>query len=198
MEPDYPAAHSMDTFWFATDRDGRVAMFFSGEDGAVPADSRATNHLELLELLAGDPSAEELDFDNLQAQAARLGLFCYSLDPDPEIPLQGTYRLDQLPSQALHVDSLPPAFRSPIKAIRFDNLRFADAAQLQPVEHVECAFWVGEHAVAFLAADRVTVRPIPGREGRFAAFCEQLRREYPQKTAGLRFEGLPGPEEPGQ
>jgi len=33
---DFPAAHSMDTTWFAVDRDGNVALFDSGEAGAVP------------------------------------------------------------------------------------------------------------------------------------------------------------------
>lgn len=37
--PDYPAAHSMDTTWFAVDRDGHVAAFDSGEAGAVPTDA---------------------------------------------------------------------------------------------------------------------------------------------------------------
>ena len=36
MEPDYPAAHSMDTCFFAIDRDGHVACFDTGEAGAVP------------------------------------------------------------------------------------------------------------------------------------------------------------------
>lgn len=36
MQPDYPAAHSMDTCFFAIDRDGHVACFDSGEAGAVP------------------------------------------------------------------------------------------------------------------------------------------------------------------
>src|SRR5690242_17979502 len=36
MDADFPAAHSMDTYWFAVDRDGRVACFESGEAGAVP------------------------------------------------------------------------------------------------------------------------------------------------------------------
>jgi hypothetical protein len=36
MEPDFPAAHSMDTRWFAVDSDGHVAMFSSREAGAVP------------------------------------------------------------------------------------------------------------------------------------------------------------------
>jgi len=33
---EFPAAHSMDTTWFAVDEDGRVARFDSGEAGAVP------------------------------------------------------------------------------------------------------------------------------------------------------------------
>lgn len=33
---DFPAAHSMDTSWFAVDEDGHVALLESGEDGAVP------------------------------------------------------------------------------------------------------------------------------------------------------------------
>jgi hypothetical protein len=37
--PDYPAAHSMDTTWFAVDKDGHVGCFDSGEAGAVPLDA---------------------------------------------------------------------------------------------------------------------------------------------------------------
>ena len=33
---DFPAAHSMDTMWFAVDADGHVAAFESGEGGGVP------------------------------------------------------------------------------------------------------------------------------------------------------------------
>ncbi|MBL8799551.1 MAG: hypothetical protein JNM56_37055 [Planctomycetia bacterium] len=36
MDADFPAAHSMDATWFAVDRDGHVAMFDTGEAGAVP------------------------------------------------------------------------------------------------------------------------------------------------------------------
>jgi hypothetical protein len=35
MESDFPAAHSMDTRFFVIDRDGRVASFETGENGAV-------------------------------------------------------------------------------------------------------------------------------------------------------------------
>ncbi len=36
---DYPAAHSMDTTWFAVDADGHVGRFDSHEEGAVPLDA---------------------------------------------------------------------------------------------------------------------------------------------------------------
>jgi hypothetical protein len=39
MRDDFPAAHSMDTTWFAVDEDGRVARFDSGEAGAVPLEA---------------------------------------------------------------------------------------------------------------------------------------------------------------
>jgi hypothetical protein len=34
---DFPAAHSMDSTWFAVDKDGFVAYFSTGESGAMPA-----------------------------------------------------------------------------------------------------------------------------------------------------------------
>ena len=34
-----PAAHSMDTMWFAVDNEGRVGLFDTGEDGALPLDA---------------------------------------------------------------------------------------------------------------------------------------------------------------
>jgi len=43
MSADYPAAHSMDTEWFAVDADGRIGLFETGEPGAV---SRK-NHINL-------------------------------------------------------------------------------------------------------------------------------------------------------
>jgi hypothetical protein len=57
---DFPAAHSMDTTWFAIDADGCVGIFDSSEGGAVPKDlTKVTNNEiefegDLLELLAKD------------------------------------------------------------------------------------------------------------------------------------------------
>jgi len=46
METDYPAAHSMDTTWFAVDKDGFIAVMETEEEGALPLACR-NNELEL-------------------------------------------------------------------------------------------------------------------------------------------------------
>ncbi len=38
MFEDYPAAHSMDTEWYAIDEDGHIAQFYSFDVGAIPVD----------------------------------------------------------------------------------------------------------------------------------------------------------------
>lgn len=47
----FPAAHSMDTEWFAIDADGNIAIFVSGEGGAVPQ----TNYSPFVESQEQDP-----------------------------------------------------------------------------------------------------------------------------------------------
>jgi hypothetical protein len=56
-EVDYPAAHSMDTTWFAIDADGYVGVFDTGEPGAVPAGAGDQGEAyQLLDLpLTGEP-----------------------------------------------------------------------------------------------------------------------------------------------
>jgi hypothetical protein len=59
---DFPAAHSMDTTWFAIDADGYVGIFNSSEGGAVPTDLPSFAEIEniiefngeLLDILLGD------------------------------------------------------------------------------------------------------------------------------------------------
>jgi hypothetical protein len=61
MMPDFPAAHSMDTDWFAIDADGNIGVFQSGEGGAVPLSDpilrehqRIKNLEDLFSLMAKD------------------------------------------------------------------------------------------------------------------------------------------------
>ncbi len=186
----------MDTTWFAVDRDGHVGAFFSDETGVVPRAARDCDLAEVLSLLTGIP---EDVFDgmlgDLDEEAARLGIFGGSFkswDEYSVLSILASYTLEHRPALPLHVDQLPPRFRALAKRIRFDRLRFPDLARVQPLEHVECQFWPNIADVAYLAGDGVTVRPLPGQEGRFAAYCDELRREHPDQAARLRFAGPSG------
>jgi hypothetical protein len=46
--PHYPSAHSMDSCWFAVDRDGFVAYFSTGESGAMPLSGYRAEEAEVL------------------------------------------------------------------------------------------------------------------------------------------------------
>jgi hypothetical protein len=77
---DYPAAHSMDTDWFAVDQDGHVAVFETGATGAVPT----VAHLERRDELIADP------FDVLaEIQRSRTTL----TEPVYDLAVLGTPRL---------------------------------------------------------------------------------------------------------
>jgi hypothetical protein len=52
MNADYPAAHSMDTTWFAVDRDGVVGYFHSSETGVVPLQALPQGDVPIVERLA--------------------------------------------------------------------------------------------------------------------------------------------------
>jgi hypothetical protein len=62
MDADFPAAHSMDTAFFAVDRDGHVAFFRTGEAGAAPAGAGDYPE-EALEQLARLVPAAEAAYD---------------------------------------------------------------------------------------------------------------------------------------
>ena len=55
MDVDYPAAHSMDTHWFAIDKDGQVGLFFTAETGYLPSRAAEAEMPDLIELAIGDP-----------------------------------------------------------------------------------------------------------------------------------------------
>lgn len=244
---DYPAAHSMDTEWFAVDCDGHVALFSSGENGAVADDAetdaegtlrrlgtigprsssrvavydpagrrgfgqpqhearfvgegeplliflRSTEPLQS-ELARGDaievaavgskavifPNARRAPVAPLHKAGACLGcfglfalvgelkpaehgLFYYehasdlSQEPQP-------YGRVQLPSKPITLGELPADIARALGAVRFESLCFAEAAFIQPVEHVPSHSY-GDSAHAFVGTDGV-MRPMPAHEAEF-------------------------------
>jgi hypothetical protein len=254
MGPDYPAAHSMDTTWYAVDRDGHVAVFSSHEAGAVPMTafgddgslnveerlrqalpaagvvydlaSRFLPALEtepkpldrawlvqypvLLFLSSLDPVREALaagrakqvpategvavvlrgiteeELNGYRASPAFRGCLnlylgegettslaqhgLYEYGHITENWISGPYGREVLPERAVHIDQLPPDLRRRIGAMRFDRLRFADTAYIQPVELAECVSW----EAAYLDSTGQHIRPIPGKEDEYAEAYQYL------------------------
>ncbi len=185
MDADFPAAHSMDTQWFAVDRDGHVALFVTGEAGSMPLTASEGDVDEVLRALGSKQTEEGLDYDEdaVGRELARLGVHVYE---DASDFFTGPYRRAHKPKKPLHVDQLPPALRDDIKAVRFDALSFAEKKVLQPCQYTDGVAWTS----GYVAEDGKTVRPIPGQEKEYRKEAQELREEYAEELKDYRFEGL--------
>lgn len=190
MDADFPAAHSMDTTFFAVDAAGHVAFFASGETGPVPEGVSQESLLSLLALVPGIPP-EQANHPTIEL-VQDVGLFIYGVNEDEPLPLQPIYERDGTLEKPLHVDQLPPQARKMVKQYPLEDLCFANSEKIQLLEHVDCQVW-SEDAAAYLCEDGKTVKPIPGKEEDFASFAEELCRDYPEDTAQLQFEGIAQP-----
>ncbi len=132
---------------------------------------------------------------DLEDRTSRLGLFYYKHDGGLPIGsdefLLDRYRRLVVPEDPLHINQLPPDLRSKCRTIRFVKATFAGNEHLQPLDDHPCTMWNPDGAIAYLAADRATVRPTPGHEDEFADFCSRLLQEYPKFAGRLRFEAAP-------
>jgi len=181
----YPAAHSMDTLWYAVDDAGHVAALFTEENGFIPmAMGRASLFEELQRQILGP------DDDSFWTWAAhKMGVFLYRYNDaaGSEGPAD-LYHRDMVAARPLHVDQLPPDLRAEWKRVRFAGIRFTAAATLQPYEFFACHSPYAAPA-GYVASDGVTVRPIPGREAEWAGFVARFQDREPDQAARYRFEG---------
>jgi hypothetical protein len=183
---EYPAAHSMDTSWYAVDADGHVAVFYSGENGHAPLNYDGPSYLgELYD--ARHPDQHD-QWPGYERAAEDIGFFVYAYG-EPWDPIDA-YQRQFAPPDPVHVDQFPPAVRQGCKRIKLPGVRFVEAERVQPIEFFPCDCWGREHRVAYVAADGLTVRPIPGQESQFADFVRQFRIESPDQAARYHFEGI--------
>jgi hypothetical protein len=174
----------MDTYWFAIDARGQVAVFETGENGHTPA-GEANDIFDALYRLRFD---ELDDYEEPEEWARKLGLTFYSY-PDHYDGLQWPYQRRVDPDVPLHVDMLPPELRSKCWDDHLDQLCFAQTEFVQPLEFIPCVGYNWENVVAYVAADGVTVRPIPGKGDQFAEFVRVYREWKPTESGRMRFDG---------
>ena len=186
MHPDYPAAHSMDTNWYAVDAAGQVALFESGDTGNFPVGAESHTFLSTL-FRARHPDVRDWQRQESAALAGEFGFYLYDYN-DP-FDLIAAYERRVVPPTPAHVDQLPPEVRAGCKKVRVPVL-FAHAERVQPMEFGAVDYWSPDFWDAYVASDGVTVRPIRGREARFAEFVRRFRAESPDAAARYRFEGI--------
>lgn len=180
MEVDFPAAHSMDSSWYAVDKDGFVAYFDTGEDGPMP------NRCYSPEM--GD-HFEDMDVDDLEEMGlSRSDIIDPSHLPDPkrlysysasdEYGVGGRYQRESCPKKPLHIDELPPDVREALGQARFDTLAFAQTEYLQPMELTESTSW----GPAYMSSDGKTIRPVAGREKEYKELMKEIADDFPGVT----------------
>jgi hypothetical protein len=192
---DYPAAHSMDTIWYAVDANGAVAVFDSAEPGPVPklATRREDGDVpRLVRILGGDCDDDDFDLQEAFQTAAGLGLYVYAVNTWGT-DFVDTYERTGVPARPLHLDQLPPKLRKNFAKCTLPMVDFAKEDELQVVGLVACdLYW--DEAVGCFAPGHTEIRPIPGKEKEYQAVLPALRRENPD----FRFAdvGSPAAKEP--
>src|SRR5262245_30135137 len=173
MGSDFPAAHSMDTHWFAVDGRGHVALFDTGENGHAPQGVESQDDGTLYDLWAfshpdyPDDPTERVEAWGRQGLewpggvATHLGVFYYDY-PEGFDPIE-PYDREGTPAVPLHVDQLPPELRGRCRRVCYEQLDFAQSPLVQPLEYGPCVYWYVDR-VAYVASDGQTVRPLPGKE----------------------------------
>jgi hypothetical protein len=186
MAADYPAAHSMDSVWFAVDAAGHVAYFDTGSNGPVPEGEENDIRHELWQLWkpAGEEPDDDWDTDFL---CAARGVYYFGYCGPEDYGPVGLYRREIVPEVPVHIDQLPPDLRARCLEDSFD-VRFDQVELFQPLEHVGCVFF-DDSVVAYLCADGKTIRPIKGQEEGFADFVRAFRAEQPERAASFTFDG---------
>ena len=133
-----PAAHSMDTAWFAVDADGHVARFETGEDGALPVEAAHRGgpddpNFDVHAFVAALARRSGTDLEE-GAYTERLpGVFDYRRDHGDDL---GRYQRAHVPEDPVRISELPPSTQEAIGAFRLP-VYFSEAEIVHLAEHID-------------------------------------------------------------
>lgn len=182
-----PAAHSMDTAWFGVDEDGNLALFDTGEAGAMPENAVGFGDYDqpVGKHAAGFTAISEavkLPEDFWEEETGG-PVFRFSHDTDNVIA--GRYVQTYAPPRPARIEEVPVDLREAIAKL---PVRFVEKPAVQPAEHLPSQSW----GAVWLSADGKVARPFPGRERDAAEEWAQIREVYPDAVyEGPSLEALP-------
>lgn len=159
---DFPAAHSMDTTWFAVDKDGFIAVLETNEEGALPIKLRDDYQQSGDEFVA--EVAKIVGFP-LKAGSANIpspqevGLYSYSgeLGWSDDFPDSNNESYDEendefigappykrlvVPAKPIHISALSEQVKAQMRDIVFHDVSFKDTQWLQPALRMPCDLWM--------------------------------------------------------
>ena len=163
---DFPAAHSMDTDWFAVDNDGNVALMCSCEEGAVPLGVEQYTLYDYVDDFCQATGRSLVKDENRNIDAGALGFFEFSCSIDdygladqekskfadliesgefPSEPLVGPYIKTASPDNPIKYSQLPDSIKTVIVQLpSFKSRSFEEVRMIQPVLDMPCECWVDE------------------------------------------------------
>lgn len=163
MEPqsqlfaDYPAAHSMDTTWYAVDEHGEIGAFDSNERGAVPL-------LEGMEPLTSEErmrsqlyKPRNADHRAIDQAIPEKQMHFYSFE---DCGLLGCYTWQWSPEQALKIEELPKSLRNSRYLLFLKDYSFASREPINPFEYASQCYCVYDERV-FPDPSSITRLPTP-------------------------------------
>lgn len=136
-EQDYPAAHSMDTTWFAVDKDGYLAVLETGVSGPVPLEIGSRDAEEIQECWS---LSKELGTTKFAEKA----IYRYTCDSEWRAKLVESYERviqDAHNKPMLKFEDLDKVMQEVVKPFHFRDRRFAEAKLIQPALVTPCAFY---------------------------------------------------------
>lgn len=144
MEADFPAAHSMDSEWFAVDQEGNIAIFETQEAGIIPDTAEGADQGSVYGVLDQFSSAFNLpefhDMDDEVLTDERLnilGVFHYVHDDYQGEPYDRRY----VPRNPRKLKDLPAELQSIFGSVRFVDFKFSEMPQIFPRRYFACIGW---------------------------------------------------------
>lgn len=129
---DWPAAHSMDTAWYAVDADGHIGRFETGEAGALP--HGAANETEGAFNVGGlHLAARRVTGASAEHGDPPTGVFLYE---SRDFGVPGAYTRSRAPEKTVKFEDLDPETQAAVGAVRL-GAKFADAVELQLADHLD-------------------------------------------------------------
>ncbi|NEO84751.1 MAG: hypothetical protein F6J87_10925 [Spirulina sp. SIO3F2] len=180
------------------DGEGHVAVFDSGENGAVPHSCMLFDPKLLpnnfcpapkaLDRISSIKESLDLKYSIDREDVVAWGLFKY-MNYDHGVVLP--YKRHAIPKRPLKIEELTLNLQLQFSKSQFKTVNFLTDAEVQPLEHTRCSTWRGNEQWLDVARERIDVFYFASEwfgidaDGNIATFLHQYAGAIPKSANGL-------------